>query len=163
MVYNILRIVARIRGLLFPLQHAKSATWNSNKDSNMHSFSNFINSFPYKSDPLGGLLDYTDTPDSFYVKEKQSGRDCDDYAYQWAMWGKHNGYSYRVMLVTVDTNVIHMFTKAHFITILEKNSKWWLMNYEPYGAFNTFEDALAYMYRFDTYKDGFMCATSLEG
>lgn len=114
-------------------------------------FSEKINNMPYKSDPLGGLIDYVADPDEFFDAEKESGRDCDDWARQWSIWGYHNGYIAEEYFVY---NPSKLFSTAHVVTLLWKDRNCYLANYRLYGPFETSEKALEFLKRYDSYRDG---------
>ena len=119
--------------------------------NDMQKFSDIINSYPYRKDPLFGALDYTRNPDDFYDTSIVFSRDCDDFARQWSLWGLFNGYDAYEILVT---NRESPFKSAHVITVLEKDAKFYLMNYEHYGQFDTIDDAINYMKQFPSYWNG---------
>ena len=123
----------------------------------MDSFSNRINEFPYKSDPLGGLIDYVDHPDNFFKEDKTEGRDCDDWARMWSLWGALHDYKATEWIVC---NPKRMFKTMHVITILEESRKFYLMNFRPYGPYSTEEEALDRMRYFDSYKEDIIIVKS---
>ena len=114
-------------------------------------FSNIINLLEYKADPLGGLIDYVADPDKFFDSERKFGRDCDDWARQWSIWGYHNGYIAEEYIVY---NPKHPFKTMHVVTLLWKDGNCQLANYRLYGPFKTSEEALNYLKNFGSYKDG---------
>jgi len=103
-------------------------------------------------------LDNTANIDTFF-KEKDYGRDCDDYARAWLTWGVANGFDCQEVIVTTKK---HLAESAHVICILSKENKYWLCNYEYYGSFDTFDDALDYMKQFPSYKDGFIYSMGIK-
>jgi hypothetical protein len=119
----------------------------------MEEMNDKINSMVYLPDRLNGLLDRTDDPDTFFDSSKISDRDCDDFARQWSLWGFFNDYTAWECIVL---NANKPFATAHVITILQSldTRKYWLMNYEPFGEFDTFEEAVDYMKWYPSYKDG---------
>lgn len=126
---------------------------------NMRDFSERINSFPYKSDPIGGLIDYIDHPDNFFKEDKTEGRDCDDWARMWSIWGALNGYKAQEWVVC---NPKKMFSTMHAITTLEKDGSYYLMNYYFYGPYDSEESALAMMSNFTSYVDDIIIIKAKE-
>lgn len=114
-------------------------------------FSRKVNEMPYKADPLGGLIDYVADPDEFFDIEREFGRDCDDWARQWSIWGYHNGYVTEEYFVY---NPKKLFRTAHVVTLLWKDGECYLANYRLYGPFKTSEEALGFLKRYEDYKDG---------
>lgn len=114
-------------------------------------FSRKINEMEYKSDPLGGAVDYVADPDKFFDSERESGRDCDDWARQWSIWGYHNDYVAEEYIVY---NPKRLFKTLHVVTLLWKDGDCFLANYYLYGPFKSTEEALKYLERFTSYKDG---------
>ena len=118
-------------------------------------FSKRINSFKYKADPLGGLLDHTADPNKFFDDTRESGRDCDDFQRQWSWWGRYNGYKACEYVVCEPTTIKNAFSTMHVIGTLqdEKTKDWYLTNYKIYGPFATEEDALRYITNFQSYTE----------
>lgn len=124
----LLNLYAKIRDKKNPIILPKSPLWDKWKVLPMYAFSRMINSFPYKSDPFGGLNDYTGTFEHFIDPTIKSGRDCDDYARMWTLWGIYNGYTAYEIIVTSK----RFFKDAHYVTMLYKDSEFTLCNYRPY-------------------------------
>ena len=120
----------------------------------MSDFSAEINKMPYKADPIGGLIDNVADPETFF-DDKSSNRDCDDWARQWSIWGVNNGYTATEFVVWNPSSLVKTFSTMHVVTILEKDDDFWLMNYYPYGPYDSMEDCLSYLSLFPSYKDGF--------
>ncbi len=114
-------------------------------------FSRKVNSMPYKADPLGGFMDYVADPDLFFDSKRNFGRDCDDWARQWSIWGWHNGYVAEEYIVY---NPKRLFKTSHVVTLLWKDGNCFLANYHLFGPFKTTEDALGYLKNYSSYKDG---------
>ena len=55
----LLKLYAKIRKCMNPVKMPISTEWEIYKNLSMSAFSKRINSFPYKSDPVGGLFDHT--------------------------------------------------------------------------------------------------------
>lgn len=125
----------------------------------MFDFCKQLNSMEYRYDKLHGLLDNVADPDTFF-DEKDSDRDCDDWARLWSWWLVYNGYETTEYCVTNPTNLITTFTTMHAITIGHKDNEWWLMNYYYYGPFKSEEEALNYMKNFNSYKDSILIVKS---
>ena len=114
-------------------------------------FSNKINEMDYKADPLGGLIDYVADPDKFFDSERKFGRDCDDWARQWSIWGYHNGYVAEEYIVY---NPKKPFKTMHVVTLLWRDGSCYLGNYYLFGPFTGAEKALDYLKNYKSYKDG---------
>ena len=115
-------------------------------------FSNIINLLEYKSDPLGGFIDYVADPDKFFDSKRKFGRDCDDWARQWSIWGYHNGYIAEEYFVY---NPCRLFSSAHVVTLLWKNGECYLGNYRLTGPFKTMEEAFDSLKIYNKYKKHF--------
>lgn len=115
-------------------------------------FSNKINEMDYKADPLGGLIDYVADPDLFFDKNRKSGRDCDDWARQWSIWGYHNGYVAEEYIVY---DPRHPFKTMHVITLLWKDGNCYLANYYLFGPFDSMEKTLDYLKNYKSYENGY--------
>lgn len=145
MVKFIMKIYAWIRRKLNPLVLPVAECWfTTYSKMEMHQYSTFINSFPYKSDKLGGLIDRTETFEHFIDRTVETDRDCDDWARMWSFWGIYNGYTAYEYIVL---NKWHPFKTAHMVTILEKDGKFTLCNYRPYEEADSIEDALEILKR----------------
>ena len=114
-------------------------------------FSKKINEMDYKADPLGGLIDYVADPDKFFDSSRNFGRDCDDWARQWSIWGYHNGYVAEEYIVY---NPKQPFKTMHVVTLLWKDGSCYLGNYYLFGPFTDGEKALDYLKNYKSYKDG---------
>ena len=114
-------------------------------------FSKKLNEMDYKADPLGGLIDYVADPDKFFDPKRKFGRDCDDWARQWTIWGLHHDYIAEEYIVY---NPKHPFKTMHVVTLLWKDAGCYLANYYLYGPFQSNEDALDYLKNYKSYKDG---------
>ena len=108
----------------------------------MIDFSNLINKYPYKSDPLGGAWDYIDKPDEFFNEGKTSGRDCDDWARMWSLWGVYHKYRAYEYVICDASSLKTIFKTMHCFTLLEKDNKCYLLNYRQYGPYRSKEKAI---------------------
>lgn len=113
-------------------------------------FSRKINEMDYKADPLGGLIDYVAGPDKFFDSKRKFGRDCDDWARQWSIWGYHNGYLAEEYIVY---NPKRPFRTMHVVTLLWKDGNCYLGNYHLFGPFSSQEEALGYLRNYRSYND----------
>lgn len=107
-------------------------------------FEMYINSFEYLSDKMNGLFDmsFPVSKPSYFFSDVNWGRDCDDFARIWAIYLKNKGWEEITEIII--TNYKKPFSKAHVETIAKKDGKYYLFNYEMYGPFNSFEEAVAY-------------------
>ena len=152
----LLKLYAKIRKCMNPVKMPISTEWEIYKNLSMSAFSKRINSFPYKSDPVGGLFDHTASFEHFIDPTVKSGRDCDDFARMWLLWGMCNGYRAVEVLVTSKK---HLFKDSHVVTVLYKDEKYILCNYRTYPATSSFVSALDYLKSWGTiYKDGYIYA-----
>jgi hypothetical protein len=95
-----------------------------------YDFRNKIMSFPYKWDPLGGLVDFTFLhPKYFFWKDLPYGRDCDDFAYMWYLYHILNGRKAWIYIVTPDLDI----KKAHAICVADKTGATGLFEIFDYG------------------------------
>lgn len=115
--------------------------WKDYKDLSMKGFSEVINKLPYLWDIHRGLLDCSfplSLPDYFFEPIKK-GRDRDDFARAWTLWALYHNLKAQEFIVL---DYRKPFSTSHFVTIIQdEKGKFWLMNYEPYGAFDTLEQA----------------------
>lgn len=114
-------------------------------------FARRINAPPYKSDHLGGLIDNTSDPNTFF-DAKEHERDCDDYQRMWSWWGVFNGYNVKEFVICNPTTIRGAFQTMHVIGVLEKEGRFFLTNYYMLGPFTSEDEALGYMEHFLSYK-----------
>ena len=117
----------------------------------MQPFTKRINALPYKSDYMGGLLDNTSDPNTFF-DSKEHERDCDDFQRMWSWWGVLNEYSAKEYVICNPSSIRNAFQTMHVIGTLEKDGKFYLTNYYPSGPFDTEEQALEYMNHYLSYS-----------
>lgn len=153
-VLALLHLVAWIRQYLSPWLYKKhykvtggQAAWQYARQLTMAEFDKEVNDdakYGYKWDTFRGLLDssFCSGEPQYFFAPLARGRDCDDYARIWRLWGETNGYTGYEYIVTEPASP---FKRAHMVALLEKGGKWWLMNYHPYGAVNSREEALQLM------------------
>ncbi len=120
--------------VLMPENNAE--VWKDVKYYNMYKFSQWVNSFPYLSDRFHGLFDKTEDFEHFADTKSAYGRDCDDFARMWTLWGLYNGYTVYEAIVAKNKFPF----KFHVVTILEKYGEYRLCDYKNYGPFNSIED-----------------------
>lgn len=118
--------------------------WQDFMVSPMVQASNMINSKPYKSDIWRGFIDASTPPKYAYTffSDLMEGRDCDDWARLWSLWGKAHGYVVQEWVVT-STKKGQFFSRAHMVTTLSKYGEHWLMDYRPFGPHNVLSVALS--------------------
>jgi hypothetical protein len=151
---DIFEAYVKNRNALNPFKDSTIDKWRIAYALSMQEFSALLNLVVYKKDPLFGLIDYTSNMDKFF-DNKRFARDCDEYARAWVLWGVHNGFNAQEMVVTTMTSV---FSDAHVVTILNTDNNYYLCNYTPFGPFQTFDDALNDLKRWERYADGFIFA-----
>ena len=131
-------------------------------DMSMHDFSDLINEYDYKQDPLSGLFDYISSPDKFFNPDKKFGRDCDDWSRLWSLWGLYNGYKAYEYVVCDPSSIKKTFATLHCVTVLEKEGKYYLMNYHPYGPAASKEEALKVLEKVEIYSKNLLIVLDRE-
>lgn len=123
--------------------------------SDMELASGYLNEVPYKADKLKGKVDASIPPSYAHVffAELEEGRDCDDFARMWTLWGEKHEYEAREWLVT-SAKKGEFFKRAHMVTTLSKYGEHYLMDYRPYGPHNVLDGALEDLSR--RYRDGYI-------
>jgi len=119
----------------------KSTVWDTVKHLPLKEFSEFINKYEYKPDLLGGLIDHSfgyNNPNQFFSDMAYS-RDCGSWARIWSIWCRCNGHKPQEVIVTTKD---HVARDSHVVCVAEYQGKFWLLDYEPYGRFPTFEKAV---------------------
>jgi hypothetical protein len=149
---RLLRIVLFLRSKVSPTLYSRyykvpivRPCWEEMKKLTMKQFSTEINTdakYGYKWDLLHGLIDSSFDPaePDYFFQQLKKGRDCDDYARIWRLWGEANGFAGEEIIVT---DAKHPFSRAHCVAILNNAKGYWLMNYIPYGPYSTYEEATA--------------------
>jgi len=107
----------------------------------MSEFEKLVNSYDYKYDPFQGAIDFSfdENDPGYFFSDKAISRDCDDFARIWSLWGVVNGFKTTEVVVL---NYLNPFKTAHVVTVLEKDSNFYLANYNISGPFKTFENAV---------------------
>lgn len=139
MIRTLVKIYATIRGWLNPVRfpEEENPVWKKVRELSMSDFSKWVNSFEYKSDPLMGLLDHTQTFEHFADPDSKDSRDCDDFARMWFLWGVYNGY-YATEYIVGDDSIPPKF---HVVTVLQQYSGLYtLCDYQYYGPFQTLDE-----------------------
>jgi hypothetical protein len=154
MTKDIFDAYVKMRNELNPYKETISQKWNEVCALSMQEFSTLLKTIPYKSDALFGVLDSTGNMDAF-IEQNTIGDDCDGFARAWLHWGVHNGFNGHEMVVTT---IEHPFLDAHVVTILNKGNNYYLCNYEAFGPFTSFDNALNDLKRWERYADGFISA-----
>jgi hypothetical protein len=138
------------------IQPVNSTLWKTYRTLSMEEFSRKINEYEYLPEIGGGVLDYSfhyGSPNYFFSALKV-GRDCGAWARIWLLWGEYNGYTAQEVVVTTKR---HIMKDSHIITILEKNNKYYCMNYTPHGPYKTFTEAVESVTTGNTYtKDNLL-------
>ncbi len=131
--------------------------WQDFMASQMKGADHYLNPVDYKADWGRGLVDASIPPRYAHVffAELEEGRDCDDFARMWTLWGEKHEYEAREWLVT-SAKKGEFFKRAHMVTTLSKYGEHWLVDYKPFGPHNVLEGALEDLSR--RYKDGFILA-----
>lgn len=155
---TILDSYVKVRNQMNPYIEPTNPAWCKYLRMNMEEFSIAVNQVPYRWDKLHGLVDKTDDINRFW-DNKDSDRDCDDFARAWTTWGVNNGYHAQEVIISTEK---HVAKKAHVITILNKNDEYVLCNYTAYVGFNSFIEALNYMKYFPSYKNGFIYSNGVK-
>lgn len=112
--------------------------WGSIKDFSMDAFSDFINNFPYKADPLGGFIDYTIQEPDYFFLDLKFGRDCSDFASMWFWWAKERKYPvWKILLYDKGR-----LKSGHATCVFLKDGKYYLADYSIRGKYDTLEEAM---------------------
>ena len=125
-------------------------------------FNDLVNSYEYKADPLGGLIDIVGRPEKFFDEDKKYNRDCDNFMNVICVNAVLNGYRADEYIVTNPTTWVSFFKRMHVVAVLEKDGEFILANYRLYRGFKTRDDALAYLSHFKSYKDARIVVHSRE-
>ena len=162
MIKFLFKILVKIRNKKNPLRlPVDKETWNEVRVKKLSDYSEWINTFEYLSDPLFGLMDKTETFEHFIDPDIKSGRDCDDWAMMYDLWGIFNKrYSYTVIVTTEK----HPFKNAHVVTVLYNptTKKYTLCNYTPTKIANSLEEAIDGVRLWNTYKEGYIYQIQCE-
>ena len=132
-------------------------TWQDFMVSPMVQASDMINSNPYKPDIWRGFVDASVPPKYAYTffADLKHGRDCDDFARLWSIWGEAHDFEAREWIVT-SAKKGEFFKRAHMVTTLSKYGEHYLMDYHPFGPHNVLTDALCELIK--RYPDGYILA-----
>lgn len=103
----------------------KVEAWLELRDLPETEFSRKLGEIGYVADPVGGLIDYTITDPEYFWSEANISRDCDDFAYQWFLWGKHNCDEAMTIVIMDGMNI----RKSHYFTVLRQGKAYRLCNY----------------------------------
>ncbi len=123
------------------IQPTRSVVWDMYKKLEMNEFSDVINAYKYAPDLLSGVVDHSfnnDNPNRFF-DSLEHGRDCDNWARIWKLWGIENGYTAQEVILTTQQ---HVARDAHVVVVLSKNGVYWLMDYRPYGEYTNLNNAV---------------------
>ena len=113
--------------------------WNTYKHLPLKEFSKKINAYKYKPDLVNGVVDFAYENPNVFFSELGVSRDCDDYARVYYHYGLVNNYTPQEVIITTKE---HIIKDSHVVCVLEKDSKYWLCDYEVYGTFNSIEEAI---------------------
>lgn len=117
--------------------------WEEKMNLDLMDYCDLIVSFPYRSDCLAGLVDTLDSPDRFFIENKKSQRDCDDFARMYTLWAIYHGYSATEYLIfNNQKSLFKTLKKSHYVSVLKIDEKYYLANYEIYGPYATMQEAL---------------------
>jgi hypothetical protein len=115
--------------------------WDKVKNLDLHEFALALDEFPYKKDLLGGLIDHSfsfDKPEMFFI-QRVYNRDCDNYARLASIYAIENDYHFQEVIVTTKD---HVAKDAHVVTVLWKDNEYYLFDYDVYGPFHSFKEAV---------------------
>lgn len=119
---------------------------------NFREFSDLINQQEYQYDQLHGLLDNTYDYNKFF-EERDFGKDCDDWARIWDVWGVLNGYEAKEWVTCSCTSIVNALNTMHVITTISKDGQYYLCNYDIYGPYSSEQEALDVMGCWESYRD----------
>ena len=124
---------------IFSTEITPNAVWYVYREKSLREFEKLVNSYKYKKDPIGSLLDFNFSDPDMFFDNRSKYRDCDDTSHIYKLWFEYNGYTTQEVIVTTHKHVIH---DAHVICIAEKHGEYWCANYKVYGAYNSFDEAV---------------------
>jgi hypothetical protein len=129
----------------------ENKTWEKVRNLSPFQFCSWVNSFSYFPDRFHGFLDKTESFEHFIDLKSRSGRDCDDFARTWVLYGKANGYNTKEAIVS---RTFFPF-KFHVVAILEKGGKYTLCDYKNYGPFTSIDECIENINeRWQSYEKG---------
>lgn len=99
--------------------------WLELRDLPEIEFSQRLGAVKYTPDPLGGLADYTIKDPEYFWSDSPVSRDCDDFSYQWFLWGKYNCDEAMTIVIMDGLKV----SRAHYFTVLKQGQNYRLCNY----------------------------------
>lgn len=146
---------------VFAEKYESNGIWERVREYTIKDFSDYINTYPYKSDPKRGAIDFShpeDKPDYFFA-DLSAGRDCDNWSRIWLCYLKYHSSDWENVkeIVVLDTSTFkNCFMTSHFITVARNkfNGKWYCFNYEYSGRkFDTMEEAILDVCRWKTYTE----------
>ena len=112
--------------------------WSRVKNLPLNEFSDFINTYEYSSDRLGGLLDHSFNHPNYFFIEKGYGRDCDSWSRLYKYWAIYNNVEAQEVIVSSKSHIVR---DAHVVAVLHMDG-YYLCDYGVYGPFDTFESAV---------------------
>jgi hypothetical protein len=111
--------------------------WGTIKSYSANDFSRVLAEYDYRSDPVGGLFDFSPRDKNYFFHDKEIARDCDDWSRMWYWWGIENNYEEVYEISLVKTNPAIEFDglkprlRAHMVTVMKVDDKYQLFDYRP--------------------------------
>lgn len=102
---------------------------------NQEEYSKLLNILSYRKDYLWGAID-TSVPRAYsywFFYPLKHGRDCDDFARMWSLWGEYNNYDCTEYIIKERGKL----TKAHVFSVLQKDGFFYLGDYTLSGPYNS--------------------------
>lgn len=130
----------------------KQKTIEKEFNKNMDDFSNRINKLPYKYNPFWGfeIINDTISPEDFFNENIEDGRDCDDLARIWSIWGIIHGFK---VMKWVVYDIKNFFKSVYIFTILNKDNRYYLMDFKCHGPFRSEEEIKKFILSFVQYRN----------
>jgi len=124
--------------------------WDKAKDLEMNEFHRMIelhSKYDYLSDMLGGFLDFSPKEKNFFFLERETSRDCDNWARMWFWWSKYHDYpTWEIAISDTDKPIeregLRITVRSHMLTVSEIEGKYYLFDYHPVGSFSSIKEAL---------------------
>jgi len=133
-------VIYRIARMTVYRKLSPEVKWEEAKLLTMEEFSALLDKYPYRSDYLFGLVDFTiEEPELFFTQNRSYNRDCDDFAQMWLLWARENGLEAWKVYIADGLSI----KSAHAFTIILKNDRFYLCNLSLHGHYSSIEEAVS--------------------
>lgn len=134
-------VTSRIIYLLFkPFQLVENpGKWlEVSAEKDIEKFAEVISKFQYKSDPMGGILDYTQYNLDVFFNTEEHSSDCDDFAWLYFQWAKR--HNHKAWYVAINNGL--SLKRGHFVTVIKIAESYFLCNYSIAGKYKNLEESI---------------------